>query len=87
MGEGNENLVYSYLPALLPFREECVLRIFIALKITFPWPGSNPRPLCPVASTLITTPSRRLTTTTATTTTSQLFSQLTNFARESKLAG
>jgi hypothetical protein len=36
------------------------LRIFIALKNPSPWPGSNPRPLVPVASTLTTTPPRRL---------------------------
>jgi hypothetical protein len=38
---------------------ECVLRIFIALKNPSPWPGSNPRPLGPVASTLTITPLRR----------------------------
>jgi hypothetical protein len=47
------------LPALLPIREEGVLRIFIALKNPSPWPGSNPRPLGPVASTLTTTPPKR----------------------------
>jgi hypothetical protein len=36
-----------------------VLRIFIALKNPSPRPGLNPRPLSPVASTLITTPPRR----------------------------
>jgi hypothetical protein len=37
-----------------------VLRIFfIALKNPSPWPGLNPRPLGPVASTLTTTPPRR----------------------------
>jgi hypothetical protein len=42
--------------------KEDVLRIFIALNQTrpSPWPGLNPRPLGPVASTLITTPRRRL---------------------------
>jgi hypothetical protein len=45
-------------PALLPIRKESVLRIFIALKNPLPWPGSNPQPFCPVASTLITTPPR-----------------------------
>jgi hypothetical protein len=39
--------------------KEGVLRIFIALKNLSPWPGSNPRPLDPVASTLTTAPSRR----------------------------
>jgi hypothetical protein len=33
---------------------------FIALKNPSPWPGSNLRPLGPVASTLTTTPPRRL---------------------------
>jgi hypothetical protein len=37
-----------------------VLRIFIALKNPSLWPGLNPRPLGPVASTLITTPLRQL---------------------------
>jgi hypothetical protein len=37
-----------------------VLRIFIALKTPSPWPGSSPQPLGPVASTLTTTPPRRL---------------------------
>jgi hypothetical protein len=45
--------------ALLPIREERVLRIFIALKNPSPWPGSNPKPLGPVASTLTTTPPKR----------------------------
>jgi hypothetical protein len=40
--------------------KEGVLRIFIALKNPLPWPGSNPQPLGPVASTLTTTPPRRL---------------------------
>jgi hypothetical protein len=48
------------LPALLPIREEGVLRNFIALKNPSPWPGSNSRPLVPVAGTLTTTPPRRL---------------------------
>jgi hypothetical protein len=39
---------------------EGVMRIFIALKIPSPRLGSNPRPLGLVASTLITTPLRRL---------------------------
>jgi hypothetical protein len=30
------------LPALLPIREEGVLRIFIALKNPLPWPGFEP---------------------------------------------
>jgi hypothetical protein len=30
------------LPALLPIREEGVLRIFIALKNPTPWPGFEP---------------------------------------------
>jgi hypothetical protein len=54
------NLTTWDLPALLPVREEGVLRIFIALKNPPPWPGSNPQPLGPVASTLTTTPQRRL---------------------------
>jgi hypothetical protein len=44
-------------PALLPIRKG-VLRIFIALKNLSPWQKSNPQPLCPVASTLTTTPPR-----------------------------
>jgi hypothetical protein len=36
-----------------------VLRTFIALKNPSTWPGSNPRCLGPVASTLTTTPPRR----------------------------
>jgi hypothetical protein len=40
--------------------KEGVLRIFIALKNPSPWPGSNPQTLGPVASTLTTTPGRRL---------------------------
>jgi hypothetical protein len=40
--------------------KEGVLRIFLALKNPSPRPGLNPRPLGPVASTLITTPPRRL---------------------------
>jgi hypothetical protein len=40
--------------------KEGVLRIFIALKNPSPWPGSNRLPLGPVASTLTTTPPRRL---------------------------
>jgi hypothetical protein len=39
--------------------KEGVLRIFIALKNSSPRPGSNPRPLGPVASILTTTPPRR----------------------------
>jgi hypothetical protein len=35
--------------------KEGVLRIFIALKNTSPWPGSNPQTLGSVASTLTTT--------------------------------
>jgi hypothetical protein len=37
-----------------------VVRIFIALKNLLPWPGSNQRPLGPVASTLTTTSRRQL---------------------------
>jgi hypothetical protein len=37
-----------------------VLRIFVALKNPSPWSCSNPQPLGPVASTLTTTPPRRL---------------------------
>jgi hypothetical protein len=40
--------------------KEGVLRIFIALKNPSLWTGSNPRPLGPMASTLTTTPPRRL---------------------------
>jgi hypothetical protein len=38
----------------LPIRKEDVLLIFVALKNPSPWPGSNPQPLFPVASTLTT---------------------------------
>jgi hypothetical protein len=37
-----------------------MLQIFIALKSPSPWLGSNLRPMGPVASTLTTTPPRRL---------------------------
>jgi hypothetical protein len=37
---------------------EVVLRIFIAPKIHHPRPGLNPRPLCPIPSTLTITPPR-----------------------------
>jgi hypothetical protein len=40
--------------------KEGVLRTFIALKNPSPWPCLNPQPLGPVASTLTTTPPRRL---------------------------
>jgi hypothetical protein len=40
--------------------KEGVLRIFIALKNQSPWPGSNPQTMGPVASTLSSTPTRRL---------------------------
>jgi hypothetical protein len=40
--------------------KEGLLRIFIALRNPPPWPVSNPRTLGTVASTLITTPPRRL---------------------------
>jgi hypothetical protein len=42
--------------SLTSHAKEGVLRIFIALKNPSPWPGSNPRPLDPVASTLTTIP-------------------------------
>jgi hypothetical protein len=35
------------------------MRISIALKNPLPWPGSNPQPLGPVASTLTATPPRQ----------------------------
>jgi hypothetical protein len=50
-------------PALLPIREDGVLRIFIVIKSSSPRPGSNPQLLDPVASTLTTAPPRRLDTT------------------------
>jgi hypothetical protein len=37
-----------------------VLRIFITLKNPSSWPGSNPKPLGPVAITLTSIPPRRL---------------------------
>jgi hypothetical protein len=69
----SENFAYQYLfssllcrkylttcDLRLYFPSECVLRIFVALKNPSPRPGLNPRPLGPVASTLTTTPPRRL---------------------------
>jgi hypothetical protein len=57
------NMQYNFttwdLPALLPIREEGVLRIFVAHKIPSPWPGSNPQPSGLVESTLTTTTLRR----------------------------
>jgi hypothetical protein len=47
-------------PALLPIQKEGVLRIFIDFKNSSPWLSSNLQPLGPVASTLTTTPPRRL---------------------------
>jgi hypothetical protein len=47
------------LPALLPIREEGVLRILSPLKIDRLGRDLNPQPLDPVASTLTTTPPRR----------------------------
>jgi hypothetical protein len=47
------------LTALLPIREEGVLRIFITLKSPSPWLGSNPQPLGSVSSTVTITPPRR----------------------------
>jgi hypothetical protein len=41
------------------YPKESVLRMFITLKNPLPWPGSNPQPLGPVASTLTTTPPRQ----------------------------
>jgi hypothetical protein len=71
MGEGNENFPWDFKRSLkcskilrhgtsgfTSHRKEGVLRIFIALKIPSPWPGSNPRPLGSVASTLTTTSPR-----------------------------
>jgi hypothetical protein len=75
-GRRSENFAYQYLKYLkgsltcrkiLPHEtsgftshpKEGVLRIFIALKNS-PRPGVNPQPLGPVASTLTTTPLRRL---------------------------
>jgi hypothetical protein len=46
-------------PALLPIRRKMCCGLFIALTNPSPWPGSNPRPLVPVASILTTTPPRR----------------------------
>jgi hypothetical protein len=40
-------------------RERYAADFYRPLKIPSPWPGSNPQPLDPVASTLITTPPRR----------------------------
>jgi hypothetical protein len=49
----------SYDMGFISHPKEGVLRIFIALKNPSPWPGSNPRTLGPMASTLTTTPPRR----------------------------
>jgi hypothetical protein len=52
---------YDMEPSDFTFhRKEGVLRIFIALKNPSPRPGFNPRALGSVASTLTTTPPRRL---------------------------
>jgi hypothetical protein len=76
MDEGSENLVSSspcgfkrFLTCRKVLRlgtsgftshpKEGVLLIFVALNPS-PWPGWNPRPLGPVASTLTTTPPMRL---------------------------
>jgi hypothetical protein len=53
------NLTTWDLPALLPIREEGVLRIFIALKIHRLGRVLNSQHLGSVASTLTTTPPRR----------------------------
>jgi hypothetical protein len=47
---------YHVGPSRFTSLEEGVLRIFITLKNPLPWPGSNPQPLGPVASTLTTAP-------------------------------
>jgi hypothetical protein len=47
-------------PGFASHPKEGVLRNFIALKNSSPWPGFNPRPLGPVASTLATTLLRQL---------------------------
>jgi hypothetical protein len=47
------------LPALLPIRKECVLRILIAFKNPSPLPGSSPQTLGPLASILTSTTPRR----------------------------
>jgi hypothetical protein len=53
------NLTTWDYSALLPIREEGVLRIFIALKNPSPWQGSNPQPLGPMASILLVLNSER----------------------------
>jgi hypothetical protein len=47
-------------PALLPIRRKACCGLFIAIKNPSPWPGLNPRPLGPEASSLTTTPPKRL---------------------------
>jgi hypothetical protein len=59
-GRRNQNVAYSISSIHRSHTKEGVLRIFIALKNPSLRPGLNPRPLGPVASTLITTPPRRL---------------------------
>jgi hypothetical protein len=54
------NILRHGISGFTSYPKESVLRIVIALKTPSPWPGSNPRPLGPVVSTLATTPPRRL---------------------------
>jgi hypothetical protein len=55
-----KHAVKSYDLRLSSHPKEGVLRIFIALKNPWPRPGLDPRLLGPVASTLTTTPPRRV---------------------------
>jgi hypothetical protein len=47
-------------PLYFPSERKVCCGFLSPLKNPFPWPGSNPQPLGPVASTLTTTPPRRL---------------------------
>jgi hypothetical protein len=58
--ESRSSVSVCLATAVLAIRKEGVLRIFITLKNPLPWLGSIPQPLGPVASTLTTTPPRRL---------------------------
>jgi hypothetical protein len=62
-GGGGGDAVKRYnmgTPALLPVRRKVCCGFLSPLKNPSPRPGLNPRPLGPVASTLTTTPPRRL---------------------------
>jgi hypothetical protein len=55
-----KNFTTCDLRLYFPYERKVCCRFFIALKNPSPWPGSNPKPFGPVASTLTITPPRRL---------------------------